>query len=121
MLSRARGTLKGDLEIPEHRTVIFGLVDGSLRVGLTTLRRCRRLGSLETSGVYLMDAQACEVDGPAEVLIGDEGGAAVVKIDDVLIILDQNFLGQRAPQKNSQWLESFIVGLDGGNPSLTGE
>lgn len=105
---RAKGPLSNQLALPEQKTVVFGLVDGELTVDNAKLTRCTRLGSLSTEGVLLMDAQACKVDGNAEVLVGDKDEAAIVKIGSLLLVLDQNFLGQKAPPSNRSWLEGQL-------------
>ncbi len=107
-LVRPAGPLSTRLALPEKPTVLFGLLDGEMTVGNTKLSNCKRLGSLATDGILLMDAQACKVEGNAEVLIGDKDEAAIVKIGSLLLILDQNFLGQKAPPSNRKWLEGKI-------------
>lgn len=107
-LVRPKGPLGDQLPTPEKRTVIFGLIDEELIVGRTKLSNCRRLGSLSTDGILLMDAQACKVDGNAEVLVGDKDEAAIVQIGSLLLVLDQNFLGQKAPPSNRTWLEGQL-------------
>lgn len=63
-----------------------------------------------------MDAQACRVSGEAEVLVGDKDEAAVARIPGphpVILVLDQNFLGQKAPIGNRLWLENQLnIGTD---------
>jgi hypothetical protein len=70
-LLRPKGVLKPQVTLPDRPTVLFGLVGESLTVGNTKLSNCKRLGSLSVEDVYLMDAQACKVEGEAEVLLGD--------------------------------------------------
>ncbi len=107
-LVRPRGQLSGQLPVPGNPTVIFGLVDGELSIGTTKLSNCKRLGSLSTDGILLMDAQACKVVGEAKVLVGDNEEAAVVKIGSLILVLDQNFLGQKSPSSNRSWLEKNL-------------
>lgn len=111
-LVRPAGPLSAQLPVPETQTVIFGLVDNELTVGSTTLSNCRRLGSLATDGLLLMDAQACKVEGDAEILIGDRSEAAILRVgsgnETLLLVLDQNFLGRNAPLVNRTWLEGQI-------------
>ena len=107
-LVRPKEPLSNTLPLPERNTVLFGLVNGELTVGQTKLNNCKRLGSLTTDDIVLMDAQACSVEGDAEVLVGDKDGAAIVKVGTLLLILDQNFLGQKAPASNREWLEGQI-------------
>lgn len=107
-LVRPKGKLSGQLPAPEKQTVMFGLVDGELSIGNTRLSNCKRLGSLSTDGILLMDAQACKVVGDAEVLVGDNDEAAIVKIGSLLLVLDQNFLGQKSPPSNRSWLETKL-------------
>jgi hypothetical protein len=107
-LVRPKGQLSGQLPAPENPTVIFGLVDGELSIGSTKLSSCKRLGSLSTDGLLLMDAQACKVVGEAKVLVGDNEEAAVVKIGSLILVLDQNFLGQKSPSSNRSWLEKNL-------------
>ncbi len=107
-LVRPKGKLSGQLPAPEKQTVMFGLVDGELSIGDTRLSNCKRLGSLSTDGILLMDAQACKVVGDAEVLVGDNDEAAIVKVGSLLLVLDQNFLGQKSPPSNRSWLETKL-------------
>lgn len=107
-LHRPKGPLQAQLTLPDHPTVVFGLVGESLTLGNTKLSNCKRLGSLSTEDVYLMDAQACKVEGEAEVLLGDTDEAAIVKIGHLILVLDQNFLGQKAPAINRTWLEKAV-------------
>lgn len=55
-----------------------------------------------------MDAQACAVSGDAEILIGDQNGAAALRIGrkggDVILILDRRFLSQNSLPENAEWL-----------------
>lgn len=107
-LERAKNNLSKNLEIPATPTVLFTLVNETLTVGNTKLSNCKRLGSLSTEHVYLMDAQACTVEGDAEILVGDRSEAAILKIGTLLLVLDQNFLGQKAPKINRTWLEKTL-------------
>lgn len=110
---RPRDSLSGRLELPPARTVIFGLVEDQLHVGNVKISLCKRLGSLLTKdGPYLMDAQACLVEGGAHVLLGDADGAAVIKLGSgdstLILVLDRNFLGQKAPLDNVKWLDATL-------------
>lgn len=112
-LIRQRDPLSGRLELPTARTVIFGLVEDQLHVGNVKISLCKRLGSLATKGgPYLMDAQACLVEGGAHVLLGDMDGAAVIKLgrgdSTLILVLDRNFLGQKAPLDNVKWLDDTL-------------
>lgn len=107
-LVRSKGQLSGQLPAPEKQTVMFGLVDGELSIGNAKLSNCKRIGSLATDGIFLMDAQACKIVGDAEVLIGDNDEAAIVQIGSLLLVLDQNFLGQKSPPSNRLWLETKL-------------
>lgn len=111
-LVRPKGPLSGQLPAPEKPTIIFGLVDGELSIGDTKLSNCKRLGSLLTDGILLMDAQACKVVGNAEILVGDNDEAAILKVGSLLMVLDQNFLGQKAPPSNRSWLETKLNAED---------
>jgi hypothetical protein len=55
-----------------------------------------------------MDAQACRVDGEAEILIGDRAGAAALRIPGPsgswIVVLDRGFLAEAAPATNAAWL-----------------
>ncbi|WP_041633634.1 hypothetical protein [Magnetospirillum gryphiswaldense] len=107
-------TLRGLVDVPIGKTVLFGLVDGSAEIGGVRLSNCRRLGSMPTGDIMLMDAQACRVEGPAEVLVGTAQSAAAIHVktrDDssVLVVLDAAFLSQKASAKNRQWLVGKAV------------
>lgn len=116
LLVRPRGPLTGHHFAHERPVVVFGLVEDALSVGEVRLSDCKRLGSLDTGEVFLMDAQACRVSGEAEVLVGDKDEAAVARIPGphpVILVLDQNFLGQKAPIGNRLWLENQLnIGTD---------
>ena len=88
-LVRPKGPLGPRIPLPEKQTVMFGLVEGDLAVGNTKLSNCKRLGSLSTDGILLMDAQACRVDGDAKVLVGDKDEAAIMKVGSLVLVLDQ--------------------------------
>lgn len=108
-LVRPKGPLTKNLSLPEKKTVLFGLVDGELNLGKTKLFNCKRIGSLVTDDILLMDAQACAVEGHAQVLVGDKNEAAIVRVGSLILILDQNFLGQNSPKINRNWLENRIL------------
>jgi hypothetical protein len=59
-----------------------------------------------------MDAQACKVVGNAEILVGDKDEAAILKVGSLLLVLDQNFLGQKSPPSNRTWLEAKLSSED---------
>lgn len=117
LLVRPRGPLTGHHFAQERPVVVFGLVEDALSVGEVRLSDCKRLGSLDTGEVFLMDAQACRMSGAAEVLVGDKDEAAAARIPGphpVILVLDQNFLGQKAPIGNRLWLENQLrnIGTD---------
>ena len=100
--------------LPIEPTVFFGLVDNYMTIGGVRLSACKRLGSLQTEeGPFLMDAQVCKIEGPAEILVGNKNEAAIIRLNidktDVLIVLDRNFLGQKAPSNNRRWLEQSLM------------
>ena len=108
-LIRRKAPVSGSVDLPEGNSLIFMLVDGTVEVGDVKLSKCRRMGSLLTAdGPYLMDAQACQVEGPARVLIGTREGAAAFVVQhakgEALVLLDVAFLGQKAPAMNAKWL-----------------
>ena len=95
--------------MPPGNSVIFGLVETSVRIGTVRLFDCWRLGNLKTDdGPLLMDAQACHIEGDAEILLGSRRSAAAIRIrhdhGTTVIILDAAFLGQNAPMANREWL-----------------
>lgn len=108
-----KGPLPSRLPLPERPTVLFGLVESELLLSGVRLSNCKRLGSLSTDTVRLMDAQACKVEGVADVLIGDRNEAAILRIGEggstLILVLDQNFLGHNAPILNRRWLEQMLV------------
>lgn len=107
-LVKPKAPLGPQLSLPATPTIIFGLVDDTLTMGNTKLSNCKRLGALSADGVFLMDAQACKAEGKVEVLVGDMDEAAIVKVENLILILDQNFLGQKAPSINRDWLEKTV-------------
>ena len=79
------------------------------------LFKCWRLGSLQVDeGPYLMDAQACRVDGEADILVGSRNAAAIIAVgekdDRRILILDTAFLSAKAPKSNRDWLLSTMDG-----------
>ncbi len=108
-LIRTKHPISGSVALPIGQSLIFTLVDGEAKLDGVTLSECHRIGSLPTSeGPYLMDAQACRVDGPVRVLLGTSDSAAsfVVTYENTkaIVVLDSAFLSQRAPEGNAKWL-----------------
>ena len=108
-LIRLKAPVSGSVELPDGNSLVFMLVDGTAEVGGVKLSRCRRMGSLLTAeGPYLMDAQACRLDGSARLLIGTANGAAAFAVrngkGEAIIFLDVAFLSQKAPDANAKWL-----------------
>lgn len=108
-LIRMKDPVSGSVELPDGDSSIFMLVDSTATIGQVKLSQCRRMGSLLTvEGPYLMDAQACRVDGPAQVLIGTQEGAAAFVVPntkgETIVLLDVAFLSQNAPDSNAKWL-----------------
>lgn len=108
ILERANGPLVDYLPLSNEKKITFGLIDDQLLFGSTRLSQCKRLGSLWVDDIKLMDSQACKVLGDADILIGDKDGAAILKIGNHLLILDQNFLGRNSPPDNRLWLEAQL-------------
>jgi hypothetical protein len=110
---RENGEISGSMQLPPEPAVIFLRVGGMLRVDNVTISNCRRVGSLATSeGPYLMDAQACQVDGPARILVGSHKAAAIFSIshdDKTLIVLDKGFLAKNAPPTNATWIRDVLA------------
>ena len=115
-IRRAVQPVSGDVAPPTSPTVSFLLVEGDARLGGATLSGCWRLGALDinTDGPRLMDAQACQVDGEAEILVGDRTGAAALRIPGPsgpwLVVLDRGFLAEGAPTTNTSWLLRIMRG-----------
>ena len=112
-LIRIGSPISNFFSLPEEPSIIFLLVDHQAEISGVRFDHCHRIGSLATNeGPYLMDAQACRVEGNARVLIGTNEAAAVVAIpnknSEVIIVLDTAFLGQKAPETNSRWLMNQI-------------
>lgn len=106
---------------PPARTVEFVLVGGSAQIGGVNVSECARLGSLDVNdGVRLMDAQACRLDGKAEVLIGTQSSAAAFAVmapeGPQVVVLDPAFLAARAPVANRTWLAQVIERIGGKKP-----
>ena len=64
-----------------------------------------------------MDAQACQVEGDAEVLVGSQEAAAVLAFGKgqqrKILVLDTAFLSAGAPIANREWLlEAMSTGED---------
>jgi hypothetical protein len=108
-LVRMKFPVSGSVSPPEGNSVIFMLVDGEAEIGGVKLNGCRRIGALTTTeGPYLMNAQACRVNGSARVLIGTPEGATAFVVPntrgETLVVLDIGFLSQKAPNSNAMWL-----------------
>ncbi len=106
---RLKFPVTGKIPLYNGETVTFMLVEGSAEIGDVTIHSCRRMGSLATSeGPYLMDAQACQVDGPANVLIGTPDAAAAFSYSHengrAFVFFDTAFLARKAPETNADWL-----------------
>jgi len=108
--SRSATSVSGRLVRPREPTVSFLTIHDEARAGDVKFSRCRRLGGLDAdnNGPRLMNAQACNIDGNGDVLVGDPSAAAVVQINDAgspwIIVLDQGFLAENAPSANAEWL-----------------
>ena len=111
-LLRPTKSLQGSFKFTHEQSVVFGLIENNLSIGKVNLNKCKRIGALPAEGVVLMDAQACSVEGDAEVIIGNKEQAAVIRVDDsgrsLILVLDQNFLGRNAPEDNRIWLENVV-------------
>ena len=113
-LIRIKPPVSGVVNLPEGNSVIFMLVDGSAEIGGgVKLSQCHRMGSLKTAeGPYLMDAQACRVEGSPQVLIGSSDSAAAFRVSNgksaAIVLLDVVFLGQKAPGENAKWLVNEV-------------
>lgn len=108
-LIRVKSSVSGTVKLPDGAATMFLLVDGSVNIANVKLDDCHRLGALASAeGPYLMDAQACRVDGTARVLIGSKAAAAAIAVPnnstEIIIILDAAFLSQKAPKINVEWL-----------------
>lgn len=110
-LVKQKDSFNSHLPLPERPTVMFGLVGEAVMVGDTKISNCTRLGSLPVDSVFLMDAQACKVEGRADILLGEMDEAVIVKIDKLILVLDPNFLGQKAPKTNRIWLEKAVSSI----------
>ncbi len=109
-LKRHASTVQGEVRQPRVPAVSFLLVETSATFASARVSDCWRLGALEATekGPRLMDAQACRVDGDAEVLVGNREGAAVIRVSTQngpwIIVLDRGFLAETAPPGNRTWL-----------------
>ncbi|GMO20776.1 hypothetical protein BwSF21_14860 [Bradyrhizobium ottawaense] len=106
---RVAAPVSNSLALPLSSVLIFAAIDGTARIGNIVLRDCRRLGSLQSSqGPYLMDAQACRIEGDARILIGTQQQAAAVQFSNgpykATLVLDTAFLAQNSPEENARWL-----------------
>jgi len=105
VIIRKKEPIKGRVRLNIHREVLFLLVDDEVVIGNTKLHGCHRLGSIpEEGGTTLMDAQACAVDGDAEILLGNRDSAAALAIREgdkrAIVVLDTAFLSQVSPTEN---------------------
>lgn len=111
---RNRFRLEGNQELSNGISVVFGHVEGDAIFSSAHIGECHRLGGLDTDeGPRLMDAQVCHVEGDAEVVLGSRSAAAAFWVSSgtrhSLVILDPSFLGSRAPNSNSTWLEEQLA------------
>lgn len=113
-LVRSHKSVNGSVGTPSRPTVSFLLVERSAELGGVRLSDCWRLGSLNAgeSGPRLMDAQACQVTGDADVLVGERSGTAALLVRGTsvpwIIILDRGFLSEMAPIENARWLQRVM-------------
>jgi hypothetical protein len=106
---RVAAPISNSIELPARPVLIFAAIDGTARIGNVVISDCRRLGSLQSSqGPYLMDAQACRVEGDARILIGTQQQAAAIEFSNgpyqATLVLDTAFLAQNSPEENVKWL-----------------
>lgn len=106
---RLKEPISGKVSLPQGDSIMFTLVDRRVTIGGVSLESCRRLGSISTTeGPYLMDAQVCRIQGPAQILIGTVEATAGFKIPhpdgEAIVLLDAAFLAQKAPGTNAAWL-----------------
>jgi hypothetical protein len=106
---RIAAPISNSIKLPDSPVLIFAAIDGAARIGNVVIRDCRRLGSLQSSqGPYLMDAQACRVEGNARILIGTQQEAAAIEFSNgpyrATLVLDTAFLAQNSPEENVKWL-----------------
>ena len=106
---RIASPISNSIELPDSPVLIFAAIDGTARIGSIVIRDCRRLGSLQSSqGPYLMDAQACRIEGEARILIGTQQQAAAIEFSNgayrATLVLDTAFLAQNSPEENAKWL-----------------
>lgn len=106
---RVAAPISDSIELPASPVLLFAAIDGAARMGSIVIRDCRRLGSLQSSqGPYLMDAQACRIEGDARILIGTQQQAAAIEFSNgpyrVTLVLDTAFLAQNSPEENVKWL-----------------
>ena len=109
-LVRYSDAVNGSVGTPRRPTVSFLLIDRSAELGSLRFSGCWRLGNLNAreNGPRLMDAQACQVEGDAEILVGERSGAAALVVRGTsvpwIIILDRGFLSEMSPRANAHWL-----------------
>ena len=101
--------LSGKISPPKKNTVYFSLIKDTLTIGDVKISKCRRYGSVSlNSGIEIKDAQSCDISGPAEILIGDKGGATAIKVEidgvKLVIIFDQHFLTQPSVKSNINFI-----------------
>lgn len=95
----------------------FGIIKKEGKIDNVELSNCRRLGKIGlTNNVRLMDAQACKIEGYADILLGSRDSAASFKFEKnghpIVVILDEAFLANKAYSTgNLQWLLTYINSL----------
>ncbi len=116
---RHRGPLSGEIKVPDEPAVSFFIVQAPARFSSVEIKNCKRIGNLPvfSEGPFLKDAQACEIHGAAEILIGERTSAAAFRVKsragEQIVILDQGFLSVDAPTSNREWLVKQIKLSDG--------
>ena len=96
--------------LSEYPEIVFGLASSSTTIPGVTISNCKRIEAMQLdTGIVLQNSQACAVSGDnVNVIIGTKESAAAFKFyyKGILkiIVLDRNFLSQKAPKKNAEWL-----------------
>lgn len=114
VIKRYNKYLENNFIVRVGNHVHFLLTKGDTQIGPLHLTNCKRIGNLEqnVNEPKLMNAQACEINGPGEILIGDKSSAAAFYFENhegkSIIILDTGFLSENAPDKNVEWLLKII-------------
>lgn len=96
----------------KENAIIFGLVRNELKTTQLFINDCFRAGNIKFKEAYIMDGQFCNVIGGIDQIVSDDKRTYIFKIKlngfYKIIILDKEFISNRAPDANLELLKKII-------------